>query len=283
MKHAQLVIGPAGSGKSTYCSIIQDHCNNVGRTIHVVNMDPAADEFRYSVSFDIRDLVTLEDVQEEMGLGPNGGLVYCMEYLSQNLDWLRDEVHDYTDDYLLIDLPGQIELYSHHPHVIRSLIRELQNCGYFVGIVYCMDSQFVDEPSKFISGVVMCLSAMVNFEVPLINVLTKVDLLKDDESKMSALEEYLDADVSEIADTLNADMFSNTYRRLNAAIAGLIADFGMVSFVPLDISDEESIEYVLSMIDNALQYGEDLEIKEYPDHQDGDNDHLAQWAEQMNI
>lgn len=53
MKHAQLVIGPAGSGKSTYCSIIQDHCNNVGRTIHVVNMDPAADEFRYSVSFGV--------------------------------------------------------------------------------------------------------------------------------------------------------------------------------------------------------------------------------------
>lgn len=34
--------------------------------------DPAAEAFQYPVSLDIRDLVTLEDVMEELGLGPNG-------------------------------------------------------------------------------------------------------------------------------------------------------------------------------------------------------------------
>ena len=29
---------------------------------------------------DIRELISLDDVMEELGLGPNGGLVYCMEY-----------------------------------------------------------------------------------------------------------------------------------------------------------------------------------------------------------
>jgi GPN-loop GTPase len=28
---------------------------------------------------DIRDLISVEDVMEELGYGPNGGLVYCME------------------------------------------------------------------------------------------------------------------------------------------------------------------------------------------------------------
>lgn len=28
---------------------------------------------------DIRDLISIEDVMEELGYGPNGGLVYCME------------------------------------------------------------------------------------------------------------------------------------------------------------------------------------------------------------
>jgi GPN-loop GTPase len=36
----------------------------------------------------------------------------------------------------------------------------------------------------------------------------------------------------------------------------------MVSFIPLNIEDEDSIEYVLSHADNAVQYGEDLEPKE---------------------
>jgi len=29
---------------------------------------------------DIRDLITLDDVADELKYGPNGGLVYCMEY-----------------------------------------------------------------------------------------------------------------------------------------------------------------------------------------------------------
>ena len=34
--------------------------------------DPAAEEFNYPVAFDIRDLVPLEDVMDELKLGPNG-------------------------------------------------------------------------------------------------------------------------------------------------------------------------------------------------------------------
>lgn len=35
----------------------------------------------------------------------------------------------------------------------------------------------------------------------------------------------------------------------------------MVSFIPLNIRDDDSINYVLSNIDNAIQYGEDVEPK----------------------
>jgi len=36
----------------------------------------------------------------------------------------------------------------------------------------------------------------------------------------------------------------------------------MVNFLPLDITDEESVAYVLAQVDNSIQYGEDLEVKE---------------------
>ena len=35
---------------------------------------------------------------EEMEFGPNGALVYCMEYLLENIDWLSDELGEYNDD-----------------------------------------------------------------------------------------------------------------------------------------------------------------------------------------
>ena len=53
-KCVQLVCGPAGSGKSTYVSALQQHCQNARRKVHVANMDPGADHFNYEVAFDVR-------------------------------------------------------------------------------------------------------------------------------------------------------------------------------------------------------------------------------------
>ena len=86
---AQLVIGPAGSGTSTDCEVLRTHMATLNRRVHVVNLDPAAEHFRYPVAADIRDLISLEDVMREMKLGPNGGLIYCMEYLIDNIGWLQ--------------------------------------------------------------------------------------------------------------------------------------------------------------------------------------------------
>ena len=41
--------GPAGSGKSTYCSSMVKHGEVVKRTINVINLDPAAEHFDYPI------------------------------------------------------------------------------------------------------------------------------------------------------------------------------------------------------------------------------------------
>lgn len=80
----------------------------------MINLDPAAEIFKYRCDFDIRDIIALDDVQELMNFGPNGGLVYCMEYLIDHIDELLDQLNEYGDDsFFLFDCPGQIELYSH--------------------------------------------------------------------------------------------------------------------------------------------------------------------------
>ena len=80
-KPVPVSLGPAGSGKSTFCSSMLTNLQHQHRTCHLVNLDPAADSasFEYEPSIDIRDLISLEDVMGELGYGPNGGLVYCFE------------------------------------------------------------------------------------------------------------------------------------------------------------------------------------------------------------
>ena len=103
VRYAQLVMGSAGTGKSTYCATMQEHAAASRRTMRVANLDPAAESFRYSLAFDVRSLISVDDVMDEMGLGPNGGLLYAMEYLVDNMEWLEEHLDEYAeDDYLLL-------------------------------------------------------------------------------------------------------------------------------------------------------------------------------------
>lgn len=255
MKFVQVVIGPAGVGKSTYCKTIQEHCRLTRRSMHVANLDPAAEHYGYDALFDVRDLINLDDVMAETGLGPNGGLVYCMEHLLQNLDWLRDEIENMgEDDYVLLDCPGQIELYSHLP-IMRSIVQAMVNWGYRVMSVYLLDALFVMEPPKFISGCMLSLSCMIHLELPHMNIITKCDLADKD-----TVDRVLDSEGTRTI--LGLDRFcAAPLRGFMSAVSGVVDDYMMVSFATLDSTDEESIEGVIEKVDFVIQYGEDAEVR----------------------
>jgi len=270
-RYCQLVMGPAGSGKSTYCANLVRHAEVLRRTIRVINLDPAAEHFDYPITADVRDLIQVDDAMEDdvLRFGPNGGLVFCMEYLAQHLDWLEEELGEDEDDYFLFDCPGQIELYTHIP-VMRRLVEQLQAWDFRVCGVFLVDAQFMIEASKFVSGVMCALSTMVNLEIPHVNIVTKLDLLN--KKGKQDLERYLEPDmVGLLAEDLEEQNFSGKYSRLHRAIAGLIDDYSLTKFLPLDVSEEESLNDVLVAIDNAVQWGEDQEPRnEIPDEQDSE-------------
>lgn len=259
VKFAQFVMGPAGCGKSTYCATIQEHFRvGLRKTARVINIDPAAESFAYDCEIDVRDLISVDDVMEELEYGPNGGLVYAMEYIMENRSWLEDQLGEYNeDDYFLFDCPGQVELYS-HLMVMREFVEMLQNLDFRVAGVYCIDINFVEDAPKFLSGALAALTAMVNLELPHVNVLTKCDLIKGGEEEKEDIEKYIEGDTMAIVDNLKANMHPK-YKRLNEAMGQLLDEYSLVSFVTLNREDEDSIELCLSHVNNCIQYGEDLE------------------------
>ncbi|SCV71911.1 BQ2448_4605 [Microbotryum intermedium] len=262
--YAVLVTGPAGAGKSTFCASLITHAQSLGRSVHLFNLDPAADKFEYPPSIDIKDLVSLEEVMEDLQLGPNGGLIYCFEYLMNNLDWLQEQMGDYDDDYLIIDCPGQIELYTHIP-VLPKLAKLLTSTmGIQLVSVYLLESQFMEDSAKYFSGVLSAMSCMVGLEVPSVNVMSKMDLVKKGTTgakRRKQVDRFLDPDPELLRESANRTT-NPKFHALNSALVQLIEDFNMVQFLPLDVTDEESIGVVLSHIDNAIQYGEHEEPKE---------------------
>ncbi|XP_058825334.1 GPN-loop GTPase 3 [Topomyia yanbarensis] len=282
MRYGQLVMGPAGSGKSTYCATMQRHGYDDKRLIKVVNLDPAAEAFEYQPFIDIRDLIQLDDAMEdeELHYGPNGGLVFCIEYLLENSDWLRnqlcgfepddedgeegggsgaDGVEEPDDDYILFDMPGQIELYT-HLQAGKQLAKLLESWNFRLCSIFLVDSQFMIDGAKFLSGTMAALSVMVNMELPHVNILSKMDLLS--KTSKGQLDKYLEPDPQALlGEITNESSWGRKYRKLSETIGLLIEDFSLVRFTPLNINDEENIADLLLMIDNVIQFGEDADVK----------------------
>lgn len=256
-----LALGPAGAGKTTFCNSIISHMQSIGRRAHIVNLDPAAEATEYEFTVDIRDLISLQDVMEEMDLGPNGGLIYCFEFLLNNLDWLDEEIGDYNDEYLIFDCPGQIELYTHVP-VLPTIVRHLQRLLNFnLCATYLLEAPFVVDRLKFFLGALSAMSAMILLELPHINILSKVDLVKNEVSRRE-LKRFLNPDPLVLSAGLDTET-NPKFAKLNRAIAHLVDDFGMVQFLPLDCSkDSDLVATILSYIDDVTQWLESQEPKE---------------------
>ena len=173
----QVVIGPPGAGKTTYCAGMSEFLTHLGRKVAVINLDPANDLLPYTPKVDISNLITLDDVMVNLKLGPNGGLIYCMEYLEQNLDWLKRELDALKDHYLLFDCPGQVELYTHN-NAIKNIFEQLTKWNYRVTAVHLVDSHYCSDPAKFVSVLLTSLSTMLQVALPHVNVLSKADLIE---------------------------------------------------------------------------------------------------------
>lgn len=276
-----------------------EHCESIGRSAHLINLDPAAENFVHPPSKDIRDLISVDEVMEELQYGPNGGLIFALEYmLSEGLDWLQEDLGEFQDEFLIIDCPGQIEIYSHFdimPRIIEIFLR----ADYRACAVYLLESQWMDEPSKFFAGILNATAAMLQLGVPHLNLISKMDLCIDkhlplprSEMSPSEIEEeeericdvldetnplhnffFPNSEVLETCLTKSSTKMSSKFSALNSALLQLIEEFDMVNFIPLNVRNESSLAAILSHIDNATQYAENLEPKDPVDEENDDSYH----------
>lgn len=71
----------------------------------------------------------------------------------KNSEWLKEELGDMDDDYILFDCPGQIELYT-HMNTMKELVDLLEKWGFRLCCVFLLDAQFMVDGAKFISGII---------------------------------------------------------------------------------------------------------------------------------
>jgi len=254
MPFGEIVCGSPGSGKSTYCYGKHQLFTALNRPISVVNLDPANDAIPYPCAADISSLITLQDVMNEHGLGPNGGMLYCMEYLEANIDWLEERLKELGDEaYVLFDLPGQVELSTNHES-LRRIVERLTKAGFRLAAVHLCDAHYVTDASKYISLLLLSLRAMLHLELPHINVLAKIDLITQYGDLDFNLDFYTEVqDLSYLENSLSSSL-SPRFAALNMAMISLIEDYSLVGFETLAVEDKHSMLNLTRTIDRATGY-----------------------------
>ncbi|RAL01257.1 GTPase GPN2 [Aspergillus ibericus CBS 121593] len=257
MPFAQLVIGPPGAGKSTYCNGMHQFLGAIGRKCSIVNLDPANDKTSYPCALDVRDLVTLEEIMSEDQLGPNGGILYALEELEENFDFLEEGLKEFGDEYVLFDCPGQVELFTHHSS-LRNIFFKIQKLGYRLIVIHLIDSYNLTLPSMYISALLLSLRAMLQMDLPHLNVLTKIDNLSNYAPLPFNLDYYTEVqDLNYLLPHLEAESSRLSHEKfgpLNNAIIDLVEEFGLVGFETLAVEDKKSMMNLLRVIDRASGY-----------------------------
>ena len=102
----------------------------------------------------------------ELQLGPNGSLTYCMEFLEKNFEWLELKIKELiksngtnNDDsysiwpYLIFDLPGQVELYTNH-YSLRNVIQKLmKNINWGLAAIHIVDGIWLTDTDYLIAQI----------------------------------------------------------------------------------------------------------------------------------
>jgi hypothetical protein len=112
----------------------------------------------------------------------------------------------------LIDCPGQLELFSHYD-LMKSVIKSLKRIGINILSVFCLDSTFLSEKNKFVSGCTLSLATMIQLELPHMTILTKADLIQD-KSVLENLNELDPNDIMSDCDGLSGKKMKNLTKAL---------------------------------------------------------------------
>lgn len=256
MPYFVIVLGTAGSGKTSLSSVLQTYLTSHQLDAVLVNLDPAVENLPYAPDVDVRDYVDARDIMRKTGLGPNGALIASIDMLLVNIDEIKDEIWGYKSNYVIIDTPGQMELFAFRPTgplVLKALIGDAKSVTMFL-----IDASYVTQPSNLFSALLLSASTYVRLKIPQLNVLTKIDLLQPNE-----LEETLRA--LEDPDVLSTNINNEKDARLiwdEFEVSSMLEKLLVFDTIPVSNITGEGFDDLYAAVQRIVAGGEDYYTEE---------------------
>ncbi|XP_066532074.1 GPN-loop GTPase 1 [Hoplias malabaricus] len=167
----------AGSGKTTFVQRLTAFLHSRKSPPYVINLDPAVHEVPFPANIDIRDTVNYKEVMKQYGLGPNGGIVTCLNLFATRFDQVMKfiEKKQHNHQFVLMDTPGQIEVFTWSAS--GTIITEALASSFPCVVMYVMDTSRSVNPVTFMSNMLYACSILYKTKLPFIVVMNKTDII----------------------------------------------------------------------------------------------------------
>ncbi|KRY38015.1 Protein CLEC16A [Trichinella spiralis] len=243
-----IVLGMAGSGKSTLVQRICAYLSATKTSLYPVNLDPAVHYVSYPTAVDIRESVNYKEIMQKYELGPNGGIMTAMNIFATTfgkvIDFLENSSINYK--YAVFDTPGQIEVFTWSAS--GAIISQTLASSFPTVIVYVMDVARSSSPITFTSNMLYACSIMYKTQLPMVVAMNKTDIISanfalDWINDFECFLEALDSETSFAGDLTRrlALGLEEFYKTLKCTGVSAISGEGMKRF--FELIDQARLEY----------------------------------------
>ncbi|NDB33416.1 MAG: GTPase [Nitrososphaeria archaeon] len=249
---AIFVAGTAGSGKSLLTSKIHEYYTRNGAFTAILNLDPGVISLPYTPDIDIRDSVDIVSIMKQYDLGPNGALMMANDLIASKLEELQEEADKINPDYLIIDTPGQIELFAYRtsgPYFVNNFMADQKSA------LFLYDGVLVTTAVNFVSMALLATSIRLRMGMPTINVLTKTDLIAD---KISEILRWT-TNLKSLENAISAEADGETYVLVTNILRSLNLSGFAQGLIPVSNATGEGMVNLEGSLSRILNQGEEVE------------------------
>ena len=246
------ISGTAGSGKSLLSSKLQDYYSKNGAFAAILNLDPGVENTPYTCDVDVRDYVDYVSIMQQYELGPNGAMVMANDLIASKIDDIENQVNQVNPDYLIVDTPGQIELFAYRSSG-RFIVDNISSDEKTK--VFLFDGSLITTPVNFVSIALLATSIRLRLNLPTINVLTKTDLIED---KLKDILQW-STDLETLENAIGKDTDGETYSLTTNILRGLNLGGFVQGLIPISNVTGEGFLNLEGALSRILNLGEEVE------------------------
>lgn len=264
-----IVVGMAGSGKTTFLHRLICHTMASNLRGYVLNLDPAVLTLPFGANIDIRDTVRYKEVMKQYNLGPNGGILTSLNLFATKFDEVISVIEKRADqlDYVLVDTPGQIEIFTWSAS--GAIITEAFASTFPTVVTYVVDTPRSESPSTFMSNMLYACSILYKTRLPLVLAFNKTDVANH-EFALEWMKDFVvfhaavDAESSYSSDLTRSLSLAleEFYKNLRSVGVSAVSGAGMDAFFKaIEASAEEYMETYKADLDKRREEKQLLEEK----------------------